>query len=132
VTSGDGLWEDGRKRAALNKQREKDRAELEAVLQRQQEEEKQKLEKEVQARRIAEEERKKREQQEEVQRQIAKEKEMEARREAERAKREKVAQSVNLTSQSEFMATFERGAVPIGSKVDMTSLLGLKRRVDDD
>jgi len=56
---------------------------------------------------------------------------MELLREAERAKREKVTPSVNLTSQSEIMATIERD-LPTDIAVDMSSLLGLKRRSDDE
>jgi len=57
---------------------------------------------------------------------------METMREAERAKREKVAPSVNWTSQSEIIADLERGVFGQGVGVDVTSLLGLKRRDDDE
>jgi hypothetical protein len=140
---GGALWEDMKKRMALNKQREKDRAELEAELQRQQEEDKKRVEREIQARKQAEEERKRKEQEEERQRQLEREREVERLREEERAKREKAGPSVNLTSQSEIMANFERGVFGQGGgmgigmgmgmgNLDVTSLLGLKRRDDDE
>jgi len=55
-------------------------------------------------------------------------------REAERKRRQRDAPSINLTSQSEIMADFERGLNRPGGATDNSFLLGLglKPRTEDD
>jgi len=127
--SQDGLWSEFKNRKAQNMQREKERSEAELVIQQQLKEKE-----EAEKKRI--EEKRKQDMELQVAEREAKEKEMQMLREAERKKRSREAPTINLTSQSDIMADFERGlnTRQTAAVTDASFLLGLglKRTEDEE
>eukprot|EP01125_Pyxidicula_operculata_P022016 TRINITY_DN883_c0_g1_i4.p1 TRINITY_DN883_c0_g1~~TRINITY_DN883_c0_g1_i4.p1 ORF type:complete len:911 (-),score=304.98 TRINITY_DN883_c0_g1_i4:1534-4266(-) len=139
MVPGSALWSEFKQRAEQAKLRELEKQEKQAAVQLQlkekEEAEKRRIELELEIKKKEEEELRRKQKDQEEAALIAREKELQQEREAERLRRQQSAPSVNLTSQSQLMADFERSLntnVGSGPSLDMNSLLGLARRSEND